>query len=139
MTQVKNCKKLLCLLLSLVFAFSCFASTATAFAQEEKEESMITPRFTTIGTLSYNFDISGITAKCTATMTSKTSTNLKIVIELQKLSSGSYSTVDSWSATRTGTLLALEKSKVINVLSDYRMKVTFTAGSEVQTRIMYTD
>lgn len=138
MTEVKTGKKLLCLLLSLVCVFSCFASTATVMAQDDTDPE-ITPYFTTIGTLSYNFDISGVTATCTAGMSAKKSTNLKIVIELQKLSSGSYSTVDSWTATRTGTSLALEKTKVINVFSDYRMKVTFTAGSEVQTRIMYTD
>lgn len=138
MTEVKTGKKLLSLLLSLVCVFSCFASTATVMAQDDTDPE-ITPYFTTIGTLSYNFDISGITATCDAALTSKTSTNLKIVIELQKLSSGSYSTVDSWTATRKGTALGLEKSKVINVFSDYRMKVTFTAGSEVQTRIMYAD
>lgn len=138
MTEVKRGKKLLCLLLSLVCVFSCFASTATVMAQDDTDPE-ITPYFTTIGALYYNFDISGITATCNASMSAKTSTNLKIVIELQKLSSGSYSTVDSWTATRTGTSLALEKSKVINVFSDYRMKVTFTAGSEVQTRIMYPD
>lgn len=138
MTEVKTGKKLLCLLLSLVCVFSCFASTATVMAQDDTDPE-ITPYFTTIGVLSYNFDISGVTAKCTASMSAKRSTNLKIVIELQKLSSGSYSTVDSWKATRTGTSLGLEKSKVINVFSDYRMRVTFTAGSEVQTRIVYPD
>lgn len=138
MTEVKTGKKLLCLLLSLVCVFSCFASTSTVMAQDDTDPE-ITPYFTTIGVLSYNFDISGVTAKCTASMSAKTSTNLKIVIELQKLSSGSYSTVGSWTATRTGTSLGLEKSKVINVFSDYRMRVTFTAGSEVQTRIVYPD
>ena len=54
-------------------------------------------------------------------------TSVKIQLELQKLSDGSYSTIKTWSETFTGRSGSLEKSKLTSPLSTYRLKATVTA------------
>lgn len=127
----KRFSKLLCIVLAV---FTVFSSAIPASATVI-EENVAVPYYTTIGTTSYAVSISGITASCRASITSKTSTTLKIVMELQKKGSSGYSTVKTWSDSRTGTTLAVSGSKTINILSTYRLKVTFTAGSE--TKVYY--
>lgn len=102
-----------------------------------KNEHEISPQYVTIGDNISSIKISGITAKCTATLTSNTSTKLAIKMELQKNKSGTYSTVETWTASKTGTTLGLTKSRNINILYDYRLKVTFTAGSETIVNYKY--
>ncbi|MCM1286353.1 MAG: hypothetical protein NC213_10120 [Acetobacter sp.] len=93
--------------------------------------------YTTIETNKLSISISGIKASCNASMTSKKSTTLKIKMELQKKKSSGYETVETWTNSRTGNTLALSKSRNINVFCDYRLKVTFTAGSESTTLYKY--
>ncbi|MFR5876136.1 MAG: hypothetical protein ACLUFN_06570 [Eubacterium sp.] len=126
--------RLFCVVLALVTVFA--SSSFSAFAAV-KDEDIAVPYYTTIGTTSYGINISGITASCRASLSSKTSTTLKIVMELQKKGSSSYSTVKTWSDSRTGTALGVTGSKAINLLSTYRLKVTFTAGSEKVTYYDY--
>lgn len=56
-------------------------------------------------------------------------------MELQKKKSGTYETVKTWSASKTGTTVLIDEKRAINLLSDYRLKTTFTAGTE--TRVAY--
>ncbi len=56
-------------------------------------------------------------------------------MELQKKKSGTYETIKTWSASKTGTYLSVAEKRTINLLSDYRLKTTFTAGTE--TRVAY--
>ena len=69
-------------------------------------------------------------------------TSVKIQLELQKLSGGSYSTVKTWSETFSGRSGSLEKSKLTSPLSTYRLKATVTAyassSSESKTIYAYT-
>ncbi|MGN0543273.1 MAG: hypothetical protein ACI4JG_07470 [Acutalibacteraceae bacterium] len=55
--------------------------------------------------------------------------SVKIKMELQKLSSGTYSTVETWEQTFAGRTGDMEESKVTNPFSTYRLKATFTATS----------
>ncbi len=50
-------------------------------------------------------------------------------MELQKKKSGVYETIKTWSAGKTGTALSVSEKSAINLLSDYRLKTTFTAFS----------
>ena len=58
-------------------------------------------------------------------------------MELQKEKSKSYETVETWTSSKTGTLLAMSESRNINVLCNYRLKVTFTAGKETEVVYKY--
>ena len=51
--------------------------------------------------------------------------------------SGEYKTIETWNASRTGTILTMEEGRLINVLASYRLKVTFTAGSETVVSYAY--
>lgn len=79
--------------------------------------------------------ISGITANCTSSLNTRSSTKLSIKMELQKKKSGTYETIKTWSVSKTGTYLSVAEKRTINLLSDYRLKTTFTAGTE--TRVAY--
>lgn len=78
---------------------------------------------------------SGITVTATAKLVAQKSMQLKIVMELQKKKSDRYETIKTWSASKTGTRLAMSEKRNINILCDYRLKVTFTAGNE--TSVVY--
>lgn len=78
---------------------------------------------------------SGITVTAMAKLVAQKSMQLKIVMELQKKKSGVYETIKTWSASKTGTRLAMSEKRNINILCDYRLKVTFTAGNE--TSVVY--
>lgn len=81
--------------------------------------------------------ISGITATCKAQLKANKSMSLKIKMELQKKKSSGYETVETWSSSKSGTLISMSKSRNINILCDYRLKVTYTAGSETTTSYAY--
>ncbi|MBQ6164191.1 MAG: hypothetical protein IJK23_06930 [Clostridia bacterium] len=81
--------------------------------------------------------ISGITLYASATLNAKSSMSLSIKIEVQKLKSGEYSTIETWTASKTGVSLSLDDHRTINIFSTYRIKVTFTAGGESTTLYDY--
>lgn len=114
-------------------------SSVYAFADDidTSSEDEIVNRYVYINSTYCNLSISGLTASCTSRVTAKSSKALSIKMELQKKSSGVYSTISTWNASKTGTTLSLSKTKTINPLSTYRLKVTFTAGSESTTSYSY--
>ena len=127
--------KILSVILALLMALS-FGSVALADSGNASDDE-IDYRYSTIGTTAVGFDINGLTAECSAILTAQYSTSLKIKMELQKKSSGTYSTIKTWNKTATGVSTGVEGTKIINPLSTYRLKVTFTAGSETITRYKY--
>ncbi len=94
-------------------------------------------KFTTILNYSSNIIKSGITVTCKAKLNSVYSTNLKIVMTLQKNTSSGYTDVKTWTTTGVGTYLDAEEARAINILYTYRLKVTFTAGNESVTTYSY--
>lgn len=119
--------------LSLLMIFgSTFVSNAAV-----NDDNGISPYYVNISTRSAKLSISGIKANCSASVQSNKSVALKIKMELQKEKSSGYETVETWTSSKTGTFLAMSESRNINILCDYRLKVTFTAGSETEVVYKY--
>lgn len=125
-------------LFSFVFALVAIVSSFSfnAFANVPNDDSVVEPCFTTIGNTISNITFSGIKATCYSKITAKRSTTLKIKMEIQKKKSSGYTTVETWTKTGSGVSLIAEESRNINILCTYRLKTTFTAGSE--SVVIYT-
>lgn len=129
-------KKSLSVVLIFTMLFSVFAINSSA---NTNEEAIIMPRFSTIDAVSTSFTISGLNSTSTVILSAKYSTSLYIKIELQKEKSTGYETIETWTKSGTGTYLGLEEDRLINIFSDYRIKVTCKAGSETYTVYDYPD
>ncbi len=123
------------ILLVLILLFSVLAINTSA--AEAEEDYGVMPCWTTISRIDISFSISGINSTSLVILNSQVSTSLKITVNLQKLKSGTYQTIETWTETGTGKRLVLEESRLINILSDYRIKVTCKAGSETNTTYAY--
>lgn len=126
-------KKAFSLFMALIMALSVFGFSFNTLADDTSDDADNT-RYSVISMNTGALRISGITAKCNASLTASYSTTVSIKMELQKKKSGAYETVKTWSDSRTGTTISLSGSRTINVLSTYRLKVTFTAGNETIVR-----
>ena len=132
--MLKIIKQSLSIILILTMLVSIFSISAFA---ETSEETVVTPRFTTISTVATSFTISGLNSTSSVILSAKTSTSLYIKIELQKEKSSGYETIETWTKSGTGRNLSLEETRLINVFSEYRIKVTCKAGSETHVTYDY--
>ena len=128
-------KKSVSIVLILTMLLSVFALNTSAAVVEDDYEIM--PCFTTIDAVATTFTISGLNSTSSVVLTSQYSTSLYIKIEFQKEESTGYKTLETWTKSGTGTYLALEETRLINIFADYRIKVTCTAGSETYTKFDY--
>ena len=135
--MVKTIKKTVSIFLILTMLFSSFAIMSSAATVDDDYGVM--PCFTTIDAVATSFTISGLNSTSSVLLTSKVSTSLYIKLELQKEKSSGYETLETWTKSGTGTVLSLEETRLINVFSNYRIKVTCTAGSETHTKYDYPD
>ena len=101
------------------------------------DTEMVEARYVVIKDAESSLSVSGISAKCRATLETKSSKSLKIKMELQKKKSTGYETLQTWTASKTGTSLSMDESRNINLLCSYRLKTTFTAGSETEVKYKY--
>ena len=131
--QNKSIKQFVLIVLSFLMVFGNVAVAAAAVNYDNE----VAPLYVNISNHFEQIETSGIKAKCTATLKSKRSVPLKIKMELQKEKSKSYETVETWTSSKTGTLLSMSESRNINVLCKYRLKVTFTAGKETEVVYKY--
>ena len=127
---LKVISMVLCLLLM-------FSITAFAVIESQHEDAPENSKYNIISNYGCNISISGINSTSTARLQANSSVSLSITMELQKLKSGSYSTIETWNSSKTGTVLTMEESRLINIFATYRLKVTFTAGSETVTSYAY--
>lgn len=132
--MLKNMKQTLSIVLILIMLSSIFSICAYA---ESNDEPVVTPRFTTISSVATSFTISGLNSTSSVVLSAKYSTSLYIKIELQKEKSSGYETIETWTKSGTGTYLGLEETRLINVFSEYRIKVTCTAGGETHVTYDY--
>lgn len=128
-------KKSISVILILTMMFSIFAINTSA--ETIDEDYGVMPCFTTISSVATSFTISGLNSTSVVVLNAQYSTSLYIKIEFQKEKSTGYETLETWTKSGTGTYLSLEKTRLINVLCDYRIKVTCTAGSETYTKYDY--
>ncbi len=133
MTNIIN--KSTSIVLILTMLLSVFALNSSAAVIEDDYEIM--PCFTTIDAITTSFTISGLNSTSSVLLSSQYSTSLYIKIEFQKEESTGYKTLETWTKSGTGTVLLLEETRLINIFSDYRIKVTCTAGSETYTVFDY--
>lgn len=117
------------LLLIAILSFQIFSVALAADTDTPVPESDI-EELKNITSFACNCYISGLTLYASAYLTANSSMSLNIKIELQKLKSGEYETIETWTTSRTDVLLTLDKTRLINIFATYRIKVTFTAGSE---------
>lgn len=132
----RTTKASICILMALLM---CFVGCVTVGAQETSKEptEVYEPRYSVMESNMCAFSISGINSVMTATLTSQYSTSLKITMELQKLKSGVYKTIETYTETGSGYSLSMEETRLINALASYRLQVTFTAGSETVVSYAY--
>lgn len=130
----KIIKQFISVILVLTLVLSVFTICASA---EETDEAIVAPRFTTISAVSTSFTISGLNSTSSVILSAQYSTSLYIKIELQKEKSSGYETIETWTKSGTGRNLSLEETRLINVFSEYRIKVTCTAGSETHVTYDY--
>lgn len=108
-----------------------FANVSFCYAESFDYE--ITPFLTYISSYNCKLEISKGNAECTSYVNGNSKvTNTKIVMKLQKLSSGSWGTIGTWIKTGDSSCY-LEKSKEIT-RGTYRLYCTFTADSETVTK-----
>ena len=134
---IKAIKNSVSFLLILAVLFSSFVVVSSATVSED--EYGVMPCFTTINSVATSFVISGLNSTSTVVLTSQVSTSLYIKIELQKEKSSGYETIETWTKSGTGVSLLLEETRLINVFSEYRIKVTCTAGGETHVKYDYPD
>ena len=128
-------KKSMSVILVLTMLFSVFA--INSFAETSNEENIIMPRFSTISAVTTIFTISGINSTASVSLSAQYSTSLYIKIELQKEKSSGYETIETWTKSGTGRILVLEETRLINILADYRIKVTCKADNETHVTYDY--
>lgn len=78
--------------------------------------------FTNITANEYSLIISGINSTSTARVSAARSMPLSIKMELQKIKSGTYTTIETWTASRTSVTLSMCEDRLINILATYRLK-----------------
>lgn len=126
-------KKILSFLLIISTLFTFLISNAAEIVYG----SEIEPYYINCGNTNSEIKISGIKATCNASLRVNKSMALSIKMEIQKKKSSGYETLETWTNSKTGTYLTMSENRNINIFSDYRLKVTFIAGSETETTYAY--
>ena len=133
---ISKLHKAISLILAMTVMFSLCLNVYAVDTDTPVEDDIIS-EYVNINTTNSSITISGVSAKCYAQLKAQSSVSLSIVMTLQKSTSSGYENVKTWSASKTGTSISLSESKVINIFSSYRLKVTFTAGGETKTVYTY--
>lgn len=120
----------------LIFTLLLSLCSISTFA-ESNEENIVMPRWSTISSVATSFTISGLNSTSSVALSAQYSTSLSIKIELQKEKSSGYETIETWTKSGTGKTLSLEETRLINIFSEYRIKVTCKAGSETHVTYDY--
>lgn len=125
-------------IVSLVMAYVILISTFSGYGFNSFDTS--SEKMTYIDSYSGEIDHGVLTTKVRAKIIGKSSvTSVKIKMELQKLTSGNYSTIETWEQTVNSSVGSMEESKITNPLSTYRLKATVTAysGSNSESKTFY--
>ncbi len=133
---MSKAKRLASIVLSIIMLVSSFSISSVVYGAASNDNTA-QPCYVNINRTTTSISISGIKATCSASLSAKKSMSLKIKMEIQKKKSAGYTTVKTWTSSTTGTKLVAEESRLINILYSYRLKTTYTAGSETSTIYAY--
>ena len=123
-------------ILVITLVILCFSLIGCAENEQEKSFE----RLTLIDNYKGKIEKGLLSTSVSVDITGKSSvTSVKIKMELQKLSSGSYSTIETWEQTFSSREATMSKSKTTNPLSTYRLKATVTAysGANSESKTFY--
>ncbi|MDD6603254.1 MAG: hypothetical protein PUE73_02815 [Eubacteriales bacterium] len=134
---MKKLKKIGAMLMALVMTMTACSTVYAANETDSSDTETVEARYVVIEDADCSLSVSGISAKCMATLSTKSSKSLKIKMELQKKKSTGYETLQTWTASKTGKYLTMTESRNINLLCSYRLKTTFTARSETEVIYRY--
>lgn len=130
----ENVKKVINVLSVILVFILTISVCSIAFADDSSANDDSPERFSIIKVADAAISISGITATCYGSVTAYNATTLTVKLELQKKKSGVYETIKTWTESKSNSKsFSLTKTRGINVLSDYRLKATLSAGSESTT------
>ena len=133
-------KKLVFVMCSLVIAVALVVPSFFIIGNAENDYEKTYERFTYIQNYRGSISKGLISTSVYAEISGKENvTSVKIKMELQKESSGSYSTIETWEQTFSGRNGSISESKLTNPLSTYRLKATVTAysGSNSESKTFY--
>lgn len=136
MSALSKNRNIIAFFAAFIYLLCLLSISFSANAEQIEKQSAITYNMTN----SYadaKIIIVGINVQCKASLQVYKSCKLTIKMELQKKKSGTYETIKTWSESKTGTVLNMDEKRAINLLSDYRLKTTFTAGSETKVSYAY--
>lgn len=123
------CKKFFSVVIAtLLLCSCCFFAKAEVLNVNDPQYN--TQRYSTVDSSKCGIKISGANASMNAILRTQKDTQLSITMELQKSKNGIFKTIETYEATKFGHLLDISETRLINVFATYRLKVTFTAGSE---------
>ncbi|MGN0532413.1 MAG: hypothetical protein ACI4IN_06425 [Eubacterium sp.] len=134
---MEKLKKIGAMLMALVMTMAACTTVYAANETDSSDTETVEARYVVIETADSSLSVSGISATCRATLKTGSSKSLKIKMEFQKKKSTGYETLRTWTASKTGTSLSMTESRNINLLCTYRLKTTFTAGSETAVTYKY--
>lgn len=128
-------KKVLILVLSMVFIV-CLVAISASSVLENREEV----RSTYINSIDARINVGTLNTTVKGQIQGTTNvTRITIKLELQKKSSGSYSTIKTWEETFYTDAASKTESKITSPFSTYRLKATFTVytSTNSETRVLY--
>lgn len=132
----KTVSGVISIIIAVVIAFSIFSIIGIADNDFEKSDVRLTYIEDYRGSISKGL----LSTTVSADITGKTGvTKVKIKMELQKLSDGSYSTIETWEQIFNSNTGSMSESKLTNPFSTYRLKATVTAysGSNSESKTFY--
>ncbi|MGN0005011.1 MAG: hypothetical protein ACI37Z_03390 [Candidatus Gastranaerophilaceae bacterium] len=145
MRKIKRFKNIAALILSVLMLLGCDKVMAYTEAPIENE-SVITqaqeisaqPYYVNISSIAGNIYISGVKVYLNTTVVAKNSnSNIAVTQYLERKDGSSYTIVDYWSDSCTGSILEMNNSRLCNVLKEYRLRAVVTVGTEKTTIYRY--
>lgn len=133
-------KRVILIACSIIVAIGFIIPVFAVFGESNDNYERTESRFTYIDNCSASISKGLLSTTVSADITGKTGvTKVKIKMELQKLSDGSYTTVETWEQTFNSITGSMSESKLTNPLSTYRLKATVTAycGSNSESQTLY--
>lgn len=145
MRTIKKFKKIAALILSVLMLLGCdkvMANTEMPVENEsvitQAQEVSAQPYYVNISSIAGNIYISGVKVYLNTTVVAKNSnSNIAITQYLERKDGSSYTIVDYWSDSCTGSVLEMNNSRLCNVLKEYRLRAVVTVGTEKTTIYRY--